>query len=176
MNKFSNINWGVVALGCLGDRPWVIVFVSIILISAGWITGNVALVVVLVVSAQILLAPRTVYLALQGNRILLKEIKNLNLSPEAEQSARLKEFARGRKSSLILVILGRLLLNYGILGFIPFRHAYRTAGLPFDYVQVFQVFFVIFIIDVIVLLLILSIAFVRDEKENVLYPGEENFI
>jgi len=170
MSRFSNLNWEALALGSLEDRYWVNIAAGGIILFTAFVIGDVNLTILILLGFYILLAPRTIYLALQGNYILLKEIKELGMSPEDEWEARRVAAARQGRIGLRGVLAGRLGLYYLGLGFSVLSRASTLGEYPVDFLRIIQVIFVMLIIDVLSLTITLLIALVRGNKKNILYP------
>jgi len=169
-DRFSNINWEAFAYGALEDRYWANIAAFACMFIAAFIVGSVHLTIFVVLCSYVLLAPRTVYLALHGNRMLLEDIQELELDSEEEQEARVMAAARQRKFTLREVLIGRLV--YYFVGSICIARAFMREGLAVDYVLLFQVILLVIVLDALTLAAILLFAFLRGDTESELYSGD----
>jgi len=171
MSRFSNINWRAIAFGTLGNTPWFIIISGIVIAIVSYGDNRVGITILLMLTSYFLLAPMTIYYALQGNSILLRDIQELKLDAEEEKKSRMLEAACQRKTSPAAAIFLRVALSYGMLGYLPIRNAYWAAGLTFEHSLMFRAFSIMLLVDLVVFATIFSVAFVRG-SENVLYSGE----
>ena len=174
MNKLSNINWAALLLGGvwgtynnvkLWSGLWVIAGTAILL--GAWI-GSVSI----ILSSYVILAALSVYLALQGNHLVSKEIRKKELSAEAEQEERIAASARQRKL-LIYGIFFRPITYYFTLGFIPIMlMTPRYSTMPDYGISPWHILFALLAIDALALVITLLFALGRHVSENELYSGK----
>jgi len=113
--------------------------------------------------------PASIYLVLQGNFLLLQKIEKQGLSKKGEKETRMLAVARQR----MLVKRGFVvrLVYYGVL-FVLFSRIHLVIGQPDYFAVALQFFTVLIIADIVAAAITLLIAYVRGDKENVLYSGE----
>jgi len=188
MSRFSNINWTAFLFGALwgdddgtkwrdGDNPfsgWVYLWGFVLIVT--WASAVFAdfTIPALTLTLYAPLSAASAYLALQGNRVLLKEIKELNLSPEEEQKERMMVAARQKRFVRVGVVL-RLTSHYGMLGVFPVWRAALVitgSGNTAVWAQALEVVFAMMVMDAIAFVVVLFVAFVRGDKEDALYAGK----
>jgi len=115
------------------------------------------------------LMPASIYLALQSNFLLLQKIKKQGLDSEEELQERMLVAARQEK----LIKRGFIvrIIYYGVF-FILFSRINLVIGQPDYFAVAFQFFTALIIADMVAAVITLLIAYVRGDKENVLYSGE----
>lgn len=159
MRNSLNINREALATGGLGNRHAITVLAMIVV----WITattseeaGLIALVFALVYA---LLALRTIYLALEGNRILARKEWGYDLSPEEERELTKEEADQQSGISLYEVLYLRLGIFYLILAVMPLMRGYVRESYTFS--TVLHILFIMFIIDLMTLTAVFTIAVLR---------------
>jgi len=174
MNKFSNINWAALLLGgAWGSynnfKQWTYLWVAAaaVIYLAAFIGSSF-----MFLGAYTFMAATAVYLALQGNDMLSKEIQKKELSLEEEQKERATASARQQKL-LIYGVLFRPFVYYFTLGFVPARFLMSHHLVMTDHFMISShIFFAMLAVDGLALTIALCLAFKRCSEENELYSGD----
>jgi len=166
MIRFSNINWAAFLLSGLWgwfNRFPLWTFLWILALFSPGISARVGDVYIgnefTALLGFVVLSALSVFLALCGNRILLKDICKKGLSAEEEQKER---------ATASLQQQTQMAYGFGHKVFLYFVASYSALT-----IHSFRAVSVLFVIDMLALTLVLSMALLSNAKENELYPEEK---
>ena len=175
MNRFSNINWAAFLLGSNwamsnGFKAWSFLYLAAVTVvfASVYFLETFFIVVLGVYPA---LAFISIYLALQGNHMVVKAIQKEELSSEEENEERL--IAAARQQKLLVSSVTSRPFYYLIFALVPgffLVSGYHVTETP---PSLFLLLFIMLAIDAVALMLVLVIAYVRGDTENELYSGEK---
>ena len=172
MNRFSNINWAAFLLGGMwgsynGFKKWLFLWIPLYLAVAYAFFADFFLVALL---GYCFMAAITVYLTLQGNRMLSNEVLSMELRAGVEDKKRMRIAARQRKLAMYGV-WSRLYYMYFLLGGISSMPVSESQG-SFDYMVILHTALTLLAIDALSLIAVIFLSQMRGDKRNALYSGD----
>jgi len=176
MSRLSNINWAAFILGGAwgsynGYRSsWGMLFVVV----ASALIVSVHLLNSIFISSIIyaFLAIMSIYLALQGNFLIVEKIQEEELSSEEKREELIMASARQRK--LIISGIGfKLFFFYFLLGFASNWFMPWDTLVAENFLPAFYLLGLMLAIDVLALIVVLVVASIRKVEENELFLREK---